>query len=114
LLHGTAGTRSGRRLDLERNEARSDADAALAPLRPPGCLPRHSAGSRDDDPRAYDPIADPAELHDLLTAEPDTVSTLEASLIGSSRQRNAVEKPKTVPDSFAQARERRGYWTNDE
>jgi hypothetical protein len=64
----------------------------------------------------YDPIADRAELHDLSTAEPDTVSTLGGALDGfvaESKERR-VEKPSAVPDAFVQALRERGYWTADE
>jgi hypothetical protein len=61
----------------------------------------------------YDPIADPAELHDLSTAEPDTLAMLGGALdrfVAESKERR-VEKPSVVPDSFVQALRERGYWT---
>ena len=82
----------------------------------PGCTPRRERGPATMVHELYDPVADPAELHDLSTAEPDTVSALGGALdrfVAESKERR-VEKPVTVPDSFVQALRERGYWTADE
>jgi choline-sulfatase len=118
LLHGTPGYQ-------ERAVFSISAGARLA-IRTPtrhlvrctaaGCPPRHERGPNPMVQELYDPIADPAELHDLSTAEPDTVATLGGELdrlVAEGKDRR-VEKPASVPDSFVQALRERGYWTNDE
>jgi arylsulfatase A-like enzyme len=82
----------------------------------PGCTLGPERGPATLVQELYDPIADPAELRDLSTAEPDTVATLGGALdrfVTESKER-PVEKPSVVPDSFVQALRERGYWTTDE
>jgi len=118
LLHGTSGYEEravvsisgGTRLSI-RTPTRHLLRCAL-----PGCTPRRERGPTTMVHELYDPMADPAELHDLSTAEPDTVSALGGALdrfVADSKERR-VDKPATVPDSFVQALRERGYWAADE
>jgi len=118
LLHGTPGYEEravvsisgGTRVSI-RTPTRHLLRCAL-----PGCTPLRERGAAAVIHELYDPIADPAELHDLSAAEPDTVSTLGGALdrfVAEGKERR-VEKPSTVPDSFVQALRERGYWTAEE
>jgi choline-sulfatase len=114
LLHGTSAYEeravvsisNGSRLSI-RTPTRHLVRCAL-----PGCAPRRERGPQQMVHELYDPIADPSELHDLSSAEPDTVATLGAALdrFVAEGQARRMQAPSSVPASFVQSLRERGYW----
>ena len=118
LLHGTPGYEERAVISISGGSRFSIRTPTRHLLRcaVPGCTPLRGPAPATMVQELYDPVADPAELHDLSTAEHDTVATLGGALdrfVAESKERR-VEKPSVVPDSFVQALRERGYWTAGE